>query len=141
MGQFSKISQERLATCHPQLVRLMTIVVQTYDIVIVYGFRTEEAQNRVFAEGKSRLKFPFSKHNKTLIDGTPYSEAVDAAPFNTKELPIDWNDAKSFIYLGGYILGVARGLDIPLRWGGDWDGDRNMRDQTLIDLPHFELIT
>ena len=39
----------------------------------------------------------------------------------------------------GFILGVASQLDISLRFGGDWDGDRKTDDQTFNDLFHFEL--
>ena len=37
------------------------------------------------------------------------------------------------------MLGTARGLFIPLRWGGDWDMDHNFKDQKFDDLCHFEL--
>ncbi|MFQ5990813.1 MAG: hypothetical protein ACE5NA_00110 [Nitrospiraceae bacterium] len=40
---------------------------------------------------------------------------------------------------GGFVLGVAEMMDIPIRWGGDWDGDRTFRDQNFNDLSHFEL--
>ena len=139
MGQFSKLSQERLATCHPQLIRLANIVVLTFDIVVVCGFRNEEEQTKALKEGKSHLGWPHSKHNKSLPDGMPCSEAFDLAPFNSKEEPIDWADAKRFILLGGYVLGVAEIIGIPIRWGGDWDNDTFMNDQRLHDLPHFEL--
>ena len=34
---------------------------------------------------------------------------------------------------------VAQDLDIPIRWGGDWDSDNNLNDQNFMDLVHFEL--
>jgi hypothetical protein len=41
-------------------------------------------------------------------------------------------------YFGGYVLGVASETGDDIRWGGDWDGDRSLEDQTFHDLPHFE---
>jgi peptidoglycan L-alanyl-D-glutamate endopeptidase CwlK len=48
---------------------------------------------------------------------------VDVAPY-----PIDWEDYEKFYWFGGYI-----------RWGGDWDGDGDFKDQTLVDLVHWEI--
>ena len=40
-------------------------------------------------------------------------------------------------------MGLAKAMSIPLRWGGDWDGDTLLSgrdpDQTFDDLVHFEL--
>ena len=43
--------------------------------MIVCGHRNKEDQNKAFAEGKSKLKWPKGKHNKLP------SQAVDAAPY------------------------------------------------------------
>ena len=37
------------------------------------------------------------------------------------------------------MVATALGMGIKLRWGGDWDGDWQTRDNTFDDLPHFEL--
>jgi len=29
-------------------------------------------------------------------------------------------------------------ITAPLRSGSDWDGDKNISEETFIDLPHFE---
>ena len=70
----------------------------------------------------------YSKHNQEP------SLAVDVAPW-----PIDWNDSHRFYHFAGFVLGIAAALNIRLRWGGDWDSDFDLRDQTFFDLPHFEL--
>jgi hypothetical protein len=31
-------------------------------------------------------------------------------------------------------------MEVKLRWGGDWDSDKDTKDQNFNDLPHFELI-
>jgi peptidoglycan L-alanyl-D-glutamate endopeptidase CwlK len=35
---------------------------------------------------------------------------------------------------------VANTLGIKIRWGGDWNGDLQFRDEKFKDLPHFELV-
>ena len=40
----------------------------------------------------------------------------------------------------GFVEGVAAALGIKIRSGADWDMDRNVSDQSFIDLPHIELV-
>ena len=47
---------------------------------------------------------------------------------------------RGFSYLAGIISGIARTMGYIVRWGGDWDSDFDVRDQTFNDLGHFELI-
>jgi hypothetical protein len=47
-------------------------------------------------------------------------------------------DLARWYYFGGYVCGVAEELGIPIRWGGDWNGNRQVDDQSFDDLPHFE---
>ena len=45
-----------------------------------------------------------------------------------------------FYDFGGYVVGAAYRLGIPLRWGGDWDRDHDVfDDQRFQDLVHFEI--
>lgn len=129
-SKYSARSIERLKTCHPQLQVLFLEIVREFDNTILEGHRPEHRQNQLYAEGKSKLKWPDSKHNTEL------SMAVDAAPW-----PIDWNDTARFYYFGGFVLGIAQRSGIRLRWGGDWDSDRLIKDQSFNDLVHFELLT
>ena len=128
MPKFSNRSLERLATCHPDLQRLFREVIRHVDCSILVGHRDRAAQEAAVEAGHSQLGWPRSLHNREP------SLAVDVAPW-----PIDWADLERFRAFGGFVLGVASQMGIPLRWGGDWDGDWSFRDQQLIDLPHFEL--
>jgi peptidoglycan L-alanyl-D-glutamate endopeptidase CwlK len=128
MPHFSQRSYERLKTCHPDLIRLFETVVRGFDCTVLEGHRGEQAQNDAYDKGYSKLRYPDSKHNKTP------SLAVDVAPY-----PVDWNDRERFYFFAGYVKGVAEELDITIRWGGDWDSDTHVHDQTFFDLPHFEL--
>ena len=128
MPQFSETSRARLLTCHADLQAVFNRVVQFRDCIIICGGRSQADQDEALRTGKSKLPWPKSAHNARP------SRAVDAAPY-----PLDWNDLDRFRVFAGFVLGVAATMNVPLRWGGDWDGDGTNRDQTFHDLPHFEL--
>ena len=129
MPNFGKTSTERLATCHPKLQELFNEVVKGYDCSILQGIRGKDEQNEFYRTGRSKVQYPNSKHNPSP------SLAVDVAPY-----PIDWNNTNRFYHFAGYVNGVAAQLGLEIRWGGDWDSDKNFSDQTFNDLPHFELV-
>jgi len=134
MPAFSNRSNQRLNTCHDDLQRIMREVVREFDCSILCGHRGEVTQNRLKAEGKSQLSYPESKHNSLP------SMAVDVAPY-----PINWHDRERFHYFAGYVMGVAERLRQEgkirsyLRWGGDWDRDTQVSDNSFDDLVHFEI--
>jgi len=128
MPKLGKRSKKNLSECHPLLQELFEEVIKHYDCSIIEGHRPQEEQDKAYHAGKSKLKFPQSKHNKTP------SLAVDAVPY-----PIDWNDSKRFYFFSGLVQGIADSLGIDIRWGGDWDSDNDFKDQSFHDLPHFEL--
>ena len=132
MPRFSKTSLDRLQTCDQKLQLLALAVVQEFDCTVVCGHRSEEEQNLAYAEGNSKLKYPQSKHNQRP------SIAMDLAPYIAGQ-GISWDKDQCYFF-AGYVLATARTLGIPLRWGGDWDGDKDVKDQTFNDLVHFELI-
>ena len=129
MAKFGKVSQERLATCDQRLQDLFNEVIKYVDCTVLCGHRDEAAQNEAVRTGKSRTRWPTSKHNSKP------SMAVDAAPY-----PVDWNDKHRFYYFAGFVVGVAKKMGIKVRYGGDWDSDFDLNDQSFIDLPHFELV-
>jgi len=128
--KFSETSKKRLDTCHTDLQRVFYEVVKQFDCSILDGHRGKERQNAYFRARKSKKQWHNSKHN------TYPSLAVDVAPY-----PIDWDDLERFRYFAGYVMGIAHSMGIRCRWGGDWDGDTDLKDQTFNDLCHFELIT
>lgn len=128
MPSFGKRSKKNLSEAHPLLQELFNAVVKKYDCAVIEGYRGEEEQNKYYHAGQSKLKYPQSKHNKQP------SLAVDVVPY-----PIDWKDYKRFYHFAGYVKGVADTLGIDIRYGTDWDGDNDFKDQTFHDLPHFEL--
>ena len=128
MPRFGKRSISRLKTCDQKLQELFYEVVKHFDCSIIEGNRGEERQNKAFADGKSKVKYPNGKHNKFP------SVAVDVAPY-----PIDWSDRDRFHYFGGFVLGVAKQMGMNIRWGGDWNQDTETKDNKFDDLVHFEI--
>lgn len=92
------------------------------DVLIYCTYRGEEEQNQAFAEGKSKLKYPHSKHNAVDENGKPASKAFDCVPYKNGQA--QWNDAASYAKMG------ALAPEFGLEWGGNW----KMRDK-----PHFQL--
>jgi len=128
MPRFGKRSISRLKTCDQKLQELFYEVVKHFDCSIIEGHRGEERQNKAFADGKSKVKYPNGKHNQNP------SIAVDVAPY-----PIDWSDRDRFHYFGGFVLGVAKEMGMNIRWGGDWNQDTHTKDNKFDDLVHFEI--
>lgn len=123
--------EPRLGDVHPDLQRLMREVGRFWDIAIIETLRTKERQAQLFQSGASKTMS--SKHLAQQADGLAW--AVDVAP-----LPLDWNDIKRFYYFGGFVLGLAKELGLPIIWGGDWNGNTQVKDQGFNDLDHFERV-
>ena len=122
--RFSTTSKQRLETCDQRLVDLFSEVVEGFDCTIIEGKRTIKRQKFLLKTKKTRtLK---SKH----LDGL----AVDVVPY-----PIDWADRDRFHYFAGYVKGIASQMGIPIRWGGDWNGDTQVKDNNFDDLVHYEI--
>lgn len=133
MPSFSAASRKQLATLHPDLQKVLNEAIRYIDFSVVEGHRGKAAQDAAYAKGLSKLPWPRGQHNANP------SRAVDLAPY-----PIDWSDqpkaVERFVYLAGFVMCTARRLGIPLRWGGDWTRNDDMRDEGAFrDRPHFEL--
>jgi len=139
MPSFGDASRAQLDTVCPELVKTMEIVVREFDISVLEGRRSWERQAELLRKNKTKVGPGKSKHNPPMDRGGNEMEgwlsmAVDVAPY-----PIDWKDAKRFIYLAGLVIGVGRTLGFDIRWGGNWDEDQViLDDQNFDDLPHFE---
>ena len=137
MNYFSKRSKENLEECHVTLRNIFNRVLRVHDCSIIEGYRGETKQNQYYY-GKPKLshkKFPESLHNQKP------SLAIHAVPY-FPDRKLDWDDKKAFIHFAGIVKGVASQMpEKPvIRWGGDWDRDNDLQDQTWDDLAHFELI-
>lgn len=128
MPKFGIASTSKLETAHPDLQRLFREVIKHVDCTVLEGYRDKIAQDAAVAHGKSKTPWPTSKHNKQP------AMAVDVVPW-----PIDWSNKERFYHFAGFVKGIAVGLGINIRWGGDWDSDNDFTDEHFVDMPHYEL--
>jgi len=128
MASFSERSKSKLYTCHNDLQRLFNEVIKHWDCTILCGYRGQKEQDNAYNSGRSDKKFPDGKHNKEP------SMAVDVTPY-----PIDWGQREKHYSFAFFVLGIATMMGIKLRLGADWDSDKDLSDQELFDLNHFEL--
>lgn len=142
MPHFGRGSLRQLSTCRSEIVETLNLVILEYDITVLEGRRTWARQGELLLQDPpaTTLNPGESKHNapreyfEQKREHEWLSDAVDVAPH-----PIDWNDARRFIYMAGLIIGTGRALGHDFRWGGNWDEDQIIiDDQNFDDLPHFE---
>jgi len=130
MPRLGKRSKKRLEGVDSRLIDLLERVCKYFDITVIEGKRSQERQDLLVKQGKSKTKF--GKH----VQG----KAVDISPY-----PIDWNARDDFHMLGGFVLGVANQMGLRVRWGGCWrydslyEGQRTTKTNNFDDLVHIEI--
>lgn len=124
MYKFGKRSRKRLKGVDSRLVNVLNELIKIMDVTVIEGLRSAERQEELLAKGATKVKY--SKH----MEG----KAVDICPY-----PIDWDDRDRFHYMGGMIRGIAKQLNVNVRWGGDWDSDGEVKDNSFDDLVHIEI--
>ena len=124
-------SEEKLKSCTQAIQAVFKEVDRRnkFRFKVSEGHRSPERQKELYDKGRSQVKH--GKHNEMP------SQAVDIIPLQPKD-KIDWNDRELFTFFAGYVLGVADSMGISLRWGGDWDDDKDLKDNNFNDLVHFE---
>lgn len=150
---YSKSSQEKLKTAHSDLIVIFQEVVKVFDNTIIYGYRNPELQLELYKKGRAFIKGIWivvkPREVVTYKDGTDKkskhnynpSKAVDAVPY-----PIDWRDVKRMHYFAGFVMATAIRLKEEgkithaIRWGGDWNKNTQVKDETFMDLAHYEII-
>lgn len=100
----------------------------------IMDVRTPAEQEKCYKTGKSKLKY--GHHNNfpaTAIDVSPW-------PIPREWGAKDWKERAKFYYFAGFVKATAQSMNIKLRWGGDWNDNKDFSDQTFDDLVHFELV-
>ena len=128
MPYFGRKSRERLKTCDSKLQKIFNEVIKHVDCSVLEGHRDKDRQNKLYEEGKTKVKYPNGRHNRQP------SSAVDVTPY-----PVDWEDRERQTLFAGFVIGVASQMNVNIRWGGDWDQDFQVVDNRFDDFPHFEL--
>jgi peptidoglycan L-alanyl-D-glutamate endopeptidase CwlK len=140
MNKWGKKSLAHFRTLHPDLQVLADEVLAIHDCSIFQGYRDKETQNKYFDNKTSKVKFPFSKHNKDP------SEAIDLAPYIPGGDPYDM---ERVLFFAGIVRGVADRLhdegsmEFRLKWGGAWsikaESPFGFDNNKFFDGIHWEL--
>lgn len=116
----------RIEECHPQLQRLFYAAANDPDcpkFTVIDGARTLDEQKRNFARGASK-----TMRSRHLKGKNGWSHAIDTASLVNGKISWNW----AYYYpLEKAIKRIAKELNIPIKWGGDW--------KSFKDGPHWEL--
>lgn len=126
-------SRAQLAGVHPSLVRVVEKAIETtpIDFRVTEGLRTWERQRQMVSEGKSKTMN--SRHLKGYaVDLFPLGVA-DVWNTRNPETKAAWRAMAEAMYEAG------RDLNVPIVWGGDFNGDGPDVGNDGWDWPHFEL--
>jgi len=152
MANYSKSSSDKLNTAEQDLITLFNFIVEYFDNTILYGHRDIQLQQELFAKGRRKEGGKWIIENKKLVvtycDGVLHlsehnfspSRAVDALPY-----PINGEDRERMYFFAGHVMMAAKILKKQgkithdITWGGDWDGDTLVHDQTFMDLAHYQI--
>jgi len=147
MYNFGRKSEAQLVTCHEDIQAILNVLIKFYDFSVLEGLRTEERQQMLFNEGRSKLD-GIKKKSKHQDKGDGFSYAVDIMPYKKGSNAFSNNtkDNARFYMMMGMVKAISEDLyaqgaiNHKVRFGLDWDGDDTFRDQSFDDLPHFELV-
>jgi len=140
--KFDSTSAKNLAEAHPLIQQLMNAARERIAFQVLDARRGEAAQKKAKASGASKVGYGDSAHNYSpsiAVDITPLP-VNGKIPWDNEQafkdlwLVIGWYDPKS-----GKGAGLALELQIPIRWGGDWDMDGSHEKGKGWDMPHYEL--
>ena len=116
----------RLASVHPDLIRIVERARLAVPFIVVEGLRTRERQERLVAIGASRTLA--SRHlTGHAVDLAYWLDDGDGAP-EAGEVRWDWPLARK---IATAMKTAAAEEGVALVWGGDW--------KSFPDGPHFEL--
>jgi peptidoglycan LD-endopeptidase CwlK len=137
--KFGQSSEQQLSTCDVRLQRVTRRALNygVHDFAVLEGHRGQAKQDRYFAEGKSKLKFPKGNHNAYP------SNALDLTPVvGGKVMRMDDPSLREVLHLlAGLMYAAAAEEGVRVRWGGAWSGpERASERQAFDDLFHWEIL-
>ena len=147
----SQKSLDKMNGVDERLQRVVKRAIQLtkQDFMVLEGVRTKEQCMINYGKGRTAAEcvakgVPAQYANPNAAKVTwlndPFAskhvsgKAVDLVPY-----PVDWNDLKKFDAIAKAMLQAAKELNVPIRWGADWDNDGKPREKGESDSPHFEL--
>lgn len=163
MGQLTHRDLARLEGVHPGLRKVVLLAADLCPIpfMVVEGVRSLETCHAYWGKGRTvrecvsvgvdakharpglkKVTWTLNSKHKKQADG--HGHAVDLLPH-----PYDWKieDPKNtpeiddaFAKLNKAMQEAAVKCAVGLRWGANWDGDRQIREKGETDNPHWELV-
>lgn len=114
---FGKNSLKSLSELDPRLKALAVLMMskQVMDFAVICGHRGETEQNAAFAAGRSKVKFPNSKHNTNparAYDRVPYPIPLNAAGEWDNKSPL-WDELAALEQQCAKELGIEIVNTIP----------------------------
>jgi|CEGF01.1.fsa_nt_gi peptidoglycan L-alanyl-D-glutamate endopeptidase CwlK len=161
MFSFGRKSSEVRETLCDELKLIVDSAIQVYNFSMIEGHRDQETQDRYFAKGVTKVKWPNGKHNtypSDAVDLWPYvtnlagirvSSALSGHPDQIKALAKATGKTEKRIWelvlqeyatMKGVLMAFGKVHGVELRFGDDWDRDHDRLDQSFIDLPHVEVV-
>lgn len=121
----SELSIKRLKGVNPKLQAVIILAAMRADfrINVSEGVRSQERQNQMYAEGKSK-----TKKGKHLIQADGYGAAVDIYPITFDGKAVDWDKFDDMVKI---VKAAAAELGYSITCGHEWT--------SFKDSPHFEL--
>lgn len=117
--------EEKLAGADPRIATWFRDIKKLFPTVhVAVSYRGPIEQNKAFEEGKSKLRYPKSKHNATK-DKKPAARALDLFNLSTEGI------ATFPMPFYKKIADACAERKDPIRWGGTF--------KTLGDGNHFEM--
>lgn len=155
---YGKSSFTNLLSCDKKLqavaVRALEIANKCgRDLSVIEGHRSLERQKALLEKGLSQVKE--GKHNEypsKALDFLPYHityKGLSGNPIQVKAIAtkygISYEVAMQKVCAEFYIIAqcfmiAAAELNINIRWGGDWDRDNDVFNNSFDDLGHIELL-
>ena len=140
--RFSRKSLRLLLNIDSELVDVIFIVAEHIDLKIIYGYRTPQEQHELYKK-KASTKDGYIKKSKHQT-----GRAVDILPLPPKVnmYSKDRDNPSRWAYFVGFFQATALARGIKIRTGWKWRTNpmkvlsRPLRENTLVDSNHFEII-
>lgn len=129
MPSFGTKSREKLHELDHELRHILEAAILEVDFSVIWTYRDKEQQNIENEAGRSKLRYPNSKHNRKpakAFDIIPYPWGYEA-------------NYKQFFEMATYVLAAASKRGVKLRWGGHWKNFTGHGEYDR-DWAHFEEI-
>lgn len=141
--KFSKRSTDNLVGVSPKLILVINeaLKISKCDFIVLEGLRLVSRQLMLVKTGKSK-----TMKSKHLAQPDGFGHAVDLLPCRKKTNEEMWKDIEGFQLVSDAMKIASEKLNIPIRWGADWNCNGITRDQgdqneKFVDSPHFELVS